>query len=87
VFTGDVWPLIVVFMVVSGFCGIFRKLLSCPATFQLICGVLRQDLVSPTSFRQVSGELFGDEGLRLVFQTVQFSFFLVKKKEKEKGIV
>jgi hypothetical protein len=92
VFTGDVWPLIVVFMVVSGFCGIFCQLLSCPTTFQSICGVLRRDLVSPTSFRQVSGELLETkvsvwlQVFCLVFQTVQFSIFLVKK-EKEKGNV
>jgi hypothetical protein len=51
VFIGDVWPLMVVFMVVKGFCGIFRELLSCPVTFQAICGVLRRDLVVPASFR------------------------------------
>jgi len=62
---------------------IFHQLLSCPATFQAICGVLRRDLVVPASFRQVSGELLEMkvsvwlQVFRLVFQTVQFSVFLV----------
>jgi hypothetical protein len=51
VFIGDVQPLMVVFMVVSSFCGIFCQLLSCPATFLAICGVLRRDLVVPAYFQ------------------------------------